>query len=91
MAHGKSAKKRIRQNATRKLRNRQAKSALRTTVKKFTGAARSGDAEAASAAFRGVQKKLDQTVSKGIMRAGTADRIKSRLAARLKAAKSAKK
>jgi small subunit ribosomal protein S20 len=87
LAHGKSAKKRIRQNLARRLHNRQAKSALRTSVKKFTGAARSGDAAAALAAYRAVQKRLDQTVSKGIMRAGTADRIKARLAARLSAVK----
>ena len=91
MAHGKSAKKRIRQNAVRRLRNREAKSALRTTVKKFTRAAGAGDAEAARTALRNVQKKLDRTVSKGILRAGTADRIKSRLAARLKAVKPAAK
>jgi small subunit ribosomal protein S20 len=86
LAHGKSAKKRIRQNAARRLRNRQAKSALRTTVKKLAAAA-AGDA---TAAFRGVQKKLDQAVAKGIVRKGTADRMKSRLAARL-AAKAPKK
>ena len=87
MAHGKSAKKRVRQNAARRLHNRQAKSALRTTVKKFTTA---GDAAGATAAYRNVQKKLDQAVAKGIVRKGTADRMKSRLAARL-AAKAPKK
>jgi small subunit ribosomal protein S20 len=90
LAHGKSAKKRVRQNVARRLRNRQAKSALRTTVKKLTVAVGSGDAASATTAFRGVQKKLDQAVSKGIVRKGTADRLKSRLAARL-AAKAPKK
>lgn len=90
MAHGKSAKKRIRQNAARRLRNRQAKSALRTTVKKLTVAAGGADAAVAAAAYHGVQKKLDQAVAKGIVRKGTADRVKSRLAARL-AAKAPKK
>ena len=91
MAHGKSAKKRIRQNAARRLHNRQAKSALRTTVKKLTVAVGAGDAAAATAAYHGVQKKLDQAVAKGIMRKGSADRAKSRLAARLAAAKTPKK
>jgi small subunit ribosomal protein S20 len=83
LAHGKSAKKRIRQNVARRLRNRQAKSALRTTVKKLTVAVGAGDAAAATAAYRGVQKKLDQAVAKGLVRKGAADRVKSRLAARL--------
>jgi small subunit ribosomal protein S20 len=82
VAHGKSARKRIRQNAARRLRNRPARSALRTAVKKLAVAA---DAAAATAAYRGVQKKLDQAVAKGIMRKGTADRVKSRLAASLAA------
>ena len=90
MAHGKSAKKRIRQNIAHRLRNRQAKSALRTTVKKFAVAVGAGDAAAAAAAYRGVQKKLDQAVAKGLMRKGAADRVKSRLAAKL-AAKAPKK
>ncbi len=90
MAHGKSAKKRIRQNVARRLHNRQAKSALRTTVKKFNTALGAGDAAAAAAAYQGVQKKLDQAVAKGILRKGTADRMKSRLAAR-RAAKAPKK
>ncbi len=90
MAHGKSAKKRIRQNVARRLHNRQAKSALRTTVKKLTAALGAGEAAAATAAYHGVQKKLDQAVAKGIMRKGTADRMKSRLAAKL-AAKAPKK
>jgi small subunit ribosomal protein S20 len=80
LAHGKSAKKRVRQSAARRLRNRQAKSALRTTVKKLTAAISAGDAAAATAALRGVQKKLDQAASKGLMRKGTAARMKSRLA-----------
>jgi small subunit ribosomal protein S20 len=86
LAHGKSAQKRARQNVARRLRNRQAKSALRTTVKKFAAAVGAGDAAAVSAAYRDVQKKLDQAVAKGIVRKGTADRMKSRLAARLAAA-----
>jgi small subunit ribosomal protein S20 len=90
LAHSKSAKKRIRQNAAHRLRNRQAKSALRTTVKKMTLAAGAADAAAATAAYRSVQKKLDQAVAKGILRKGAADRVKSRLAASL-AAKAPKK
>lgn len=83
MAHSKSAKKRIRQNARGRLRNRSTKSALRTTVKKFDAAVKQGDAEAAGEAFRKVQKKADATARKGIVHKKTAARLKSRLAARL--------
>ena len=87
MAHSKSAKKRIRQSEDRRLRNRSEKSALRTTLKKFNAAVKSGDPETAASSFKTAQKKLDKTASKGILRKGTANRVKSRLSARLKAAK----
>ena len=85
MAHSKSAEKRIRQNAARRLRNRSAKSAQRTSMKKLTTAIEAGDADAANALYRNTQKVLDKNVSKGIMVKGTASRIKSRIATRIKA------
>lgn len=88
MAHSKSAKKRIRQNAKERLRNRSTKSALRTTIKKFNAAVKKGEAESATAAYRAVQKKVDTTARKGIVHKGTAARVKSRLAARLNKLKS---
>jgi len=83
LAHSKSARKRIRQNARRRLRNRSAKSALRTAIKKFRAALDSGDVAAASQAFRVVQERVDKTASKGIVHKRTAARIKARLAERL--------
>ena len=91
MAHSKSARKRVRQNLVRRLRNRSAKAALRTAIKKFSAAAGIGDAAAASAAFLLVQKKVDKVAAKSILRKGTADRIKARLAARLHAIRAEKK
>lgn len=83
MAHSKSARKRIRQNATSRLRNRSAKSALRTTIKKFTTAVASGDKDAAAAKLRAAQKDVDKTASRGIIHKKSAARIKSRLTAKL--------
>jgi len=85
VAHSKSAEKRIRQNAARRLRNRSAKSAQRTSMKKLTAAIEAGDADVANALYRNTQKVLDKNVSKGIMVKGTASRIKSRIATRIKA------
>jgi len=83
VAHSKSAKKRVRQNAERRLRNRSAKSAQRTAVKKFHAATEAGDANAAAEAFQGVQKRVDSNVAKGVIPKRTAARIKSQLATRL--------
>lgn len=89
MAHSKSAKKRVRQASDRRLRNRSAKSALRTTIKKFDAAVESGNVEAAAAALKAVQKGADKTASKGILPKGNVDRVKARLAARLNKLKAA--
>ena len=85
MAHSKSAEKRIRQNARHRLRNRSAKSAQRTSIKKLTAAIEAGDAEAAKTLYGNAQKILDKNVSKGVIVKGTASRIKSRISARINA------
>jgi small subunit ribosomal protein S20 len=89
LAHSKSAKKRIRQNQDARTRNRSAKAALRTTIKKFNAAVESGDDSAAQAAFKAVQKNIDKTASKRILPKGRAARVKSRLSTKLKSAKKA--
>jgi len=89
VAHSKSAEKRITQNAVRRLRNRSAKSAQRTSMKKLTAAIEAGDAEVANTLYRNTQKLLDKNVSKGVIVKGTASRIKSRIAKRIKALKAA--
>ena len=79
MAHSISVRKRIRQNAQQRLRNRSAKSSLRTAIKRFRKAVETGNAEAAAAAYRAVQKKADTIARKGIVHRKAAARIKSRL------------
>ena len=82
-----SAKKALRQNQARRLRNRSQRSALRTVIKKCRLAAASGDAQAAEAAFRQTVKTLDQAASKRLIHPNAAARTKSRLSKLLKSQK----
>ena len=75
----KSVEKRDRQNAKRRLRNRAAKSTVRTAVKKFNAAVAAGDKAAAKEALDLSVKLLDSAASKGVMHQNTASRKKSRL------------
>ncbi|HSJ36398.1 MAG TPA: 30S ribosomal protein S20 [Acidimicrobiia bacterium] len=81
MANIKSQIKRNRQNDVRRLRNKAVRSDLRTAIKKVETAAAAG--EPTDELFRTAQKKLDKAVSKGVVKAKTAARQKSRLAARI--------
>lgn len=90
MAHSLSAKKRIRQNAKRKLINRTRKSQIKTQIKRFETALAGGDVNAASEQYRLTVKKLDQTASTSTMHKKTAARKKSRLAKKLNALKAKK-
>ncbi|OHB61462.1 MAG: 30S ribosomal protein S20 [Planctomycetes bacterium RBG_13_46_10] len=90
MAHSLSAKKRIRQNAKRKLINRVRKSQIKTQIKRFETALAGGDVNAASEQFRLTAKKLDQTASTSTMHKKTAARKKSRLAKKLNQLKTKK-
>jgi len=80
MPNTSSAKKALRQNHKRRLRNRPQRSALRTAVKKCREAAQSGDAAAAGEALRFAAKRLDQAAAKNLIHKNVAARTKSRLA-----------
>ena len=85
MAHHKSAKKRIRQTATRTTANSARRSRIRTFVKKVELAIATGDKEQATAAFQVAQPEVQRGVSKGVLHKNTASRKLSRLSARIKA------
>ena len=85
MAHHKSAKKRIRQTATKTDINRSRMSRIRTFVKKVEVAISSGNAQDAQAAFSSAQPEIMRGVSKGVLSLGTASRKVSRLSKRVKA------
>jgi len=88
MPNSTSAKKALRQNHARRLRNRSARSALRTVIKKCRQAAEGDDAAAAEAAFRLAVKRLDQAAAKRLIHPNAAARTKSRLSKLLKTQKS---
>lgn len=85
MASTLSAKKRIRQNATRRARNRWRLRTLRDALKGFSTAISSGDQAAAKDAFLTASKVVDRSAQKGIIHRNQAARRKSRMSKRLKA------
>ena len=87
MPNTKSAKKRLRQNVTRRVRNRSIKSTLRTQVRKVHEAVKAGDVDASEEAFRLAATRLDRAASRHIIHPYAAARTKSRLSARVKAIK----
>ena len=85
MAHTLSAKKRIRQNAARRARNRWRLRRMRIAIKAFQTAVASGDAGQAGEAMRAAAKIVDRTAQKGVIHRNQAARRKSRMSARVKA------
>ena len=79
MANHASAVKRNRQRIKKTDRNRAAKSALRTEVKKARGAMKAAPKEA-SAVVLSATSALDRAASKGTIPAKRASRVKGRLA-----------
>ena len=76
-------KSQIKRNATnekRRLRNKAAKSSLKTAVRSFREAAASGDKDAAVSALRTASTKLDKAVSKGVIHKNQAANRKSAIA-----------
>ena len=78
MAHHKSAIKRIQTNERDNLRNRMAKSALKTHIKKVRAAQ---NKEEALAEYRKASSMLDKYVTKGKIHKNKAANQKSKLAA----------
>jgi small subunit ribosomal protein S20 len=85
-----SAKKRLRQSLARRTRNRATKSELKTRIRKVLELSKAGDAEKTETEFRTTVKKLDQAAAARIIHPNRASRLKSRISARLKAAKGKK-
>lgn len=83
MANHPSAEKRNRQRIVRTERNRAAKSALRSSVKKARQALTSGDSAAAKTEVQSAAKALARAASKGIVHPRTAARSTARIAAAL--------
>lgn len=87
MANHLSALKRARQTERRTTRNRANTSQLRTALRKLRQTLQSGKPAEAKAAFAGTVSAIDKAVRKGVIHKNTAGRYKSRLSARVAAAK----
>lgn len=77
MANHPSAKKRARQNAKRRLRNRALKSAYRTEIKKFVTLVTEKKTEDAQKMLPAIHKVIDKAHTKGVLPKNTASRKKS--------------
>jgi small subunit ribosomal protein S20 len=72
--------KRHRQSLKERLKNQEAKSRIRTLIKKARRAIELQDREGISAQLREVDRALGKAVSRGILKSNTASRWLSRLA-----------
>ncbi len=79
MPNIKSVKKDVIRSRQRNLRNRSAKSAMKTFVKKANAAIASGDAAAVAPILSQTVSVLDKTAKRGIIHKNAAARRKSRL------------
>ncbi len=88
MAHSVSARKRVRQNEKLRAKNRWRMRALKDSVKSLEDKlVHDGAAADVQKLFREACAVLDRTAQKGVIHKNAAARKKSRLAARMKAAK----
>ena len=81
MPNNRNAAKAARQAEKRRLRNRAAKTSLRTVVRKTREEIATGDAAKATAAVSDAASKLDRAATKKFIHRNKAARLKSRLAA----------
>ncbi|MDA8016854.1 MAG: 30S ribosomal protein S20 [Thermoanaerobaculia bacterium] len=79
MANHKSAEKRIRQTAKRRLRNRQKMTRMRSAIKKLRAAVAEGDQKTAQELLQPTLSIVDRTAQKGVIHGNKAARTKSRL------------
>ena len=82
-----SAKKRMRQDAVRRARNRATKSGLRTQLRKVREAIKAKDAEKSQAEFGTMVQKLDKAARHKVIHPNRAARTKARLSHAIKALK----
>ena len=84
MANSSQAKKRARQNNTRRLHNSSLRSQIRTSRKKFQAALTAGDIELATSCLNQCIAVLDKHAGTSIIHKNTAARYKARAASALK-------
>ena len=80
MANIKSAIKRVKVTEKQTLRNRAAKSEMKTTIRRFDEAMQSGDTAAADKAYLTAVSTVDHAAAKGMIHKNAAARKKAQLA-----------
>jgi small subunit ribosomal protein S20 len=90
MPHTQSAKKRLRQNEKRRLRNRAAKKGIKLQLRKFEETVKSGSPEQLQAEYNRAAQKLDKAAGKKVIHRNKAARKKAQLARMLKSKAPAK-
>ena len=73
----KSAKKRVLVNESKALRNKMARSALKTSLKKFDAAVAEGNRSEADVAYKVAVKAVDKAAAKGLLHKNNAAHKKS--------------
>ena len=85
LANTAQAKKRARQNESRRQRNTSARSMMRTSLKKVIKAIEGGNKTDAQSAYKTAVPVLDRLAAKNLIHKNKATRHKSRLSDRIKA------
>ena len=80
MPNIKSAKKRVLVNEAKAARNKAAKSALKTQIKKFDATVAAGDASQIESQLRVTSAAVDKAAAKHVMHKNAANRKKAQLA-----------
>ena len=83
MPNIKSAKKRVLVNKTKAMQNKAAKSALKTTLKKFDAAVADGNRSEADIAYKVAVQAVDKAAGKGLLHRNNAARKKSAMTLKL--------
>ena len=89
MAHTISARKRIRQTETKRLRNKSEKSRMKTSVKKYLKAIEEKDVQSAETLIRESISLIYRTADKDVIHKNQAARKVSRMVCKLNALKAA--
>ena len=87
MPNTKSAERRMRNSARKRLHNRSIKSSLHQLEKKYVALLTAGKKEDAGKSLQAVSSAFDKAAKKGVIHKSMASRKKSRLTARLNAMK----
>ena len=87
MPNTKSAERRMRNSARKKLQNRSVKSRLKTLERAYAEALKGGKKDTATDAYRKLSSAFDKAAKSGVIHKSKASRRKSRLAVKLTATK----